>query len=58
MYRSWGTPLLPEYPGAVFIVRVAASRIFLNCPRCIHKMKLVEHSVYSPRPGHVPPVPA
>jgi len=51
-------PLLAEFPGAVFIVRVAATRIFPNCPRYIHKMQLVEHSVYAPRPGHVPPVPA
>jgi len=51
-------PLLAEFPGAVFIVRVTATRIFPNCPRYIHKMKLVEHSVYAPRPGHTPPVPA
>ena len=50
-------PLLAEYPGAVFIVRVTATRIFPNCPRYIHKMKLVEHSVYSPRPDYTPPVP-
>jgi predicted pyridoxine 5'-phosphate oxidase superfamily flavin-nucleotide-binding protein len=51
-------PLLPEFPGAVFIVRVTATRIFPNCPRYIHKMSLVEHSVYAPRPDYVPPVPA
>jgi uncharacterized protein len=51
-------PLLAEYPGAVFIIRVTATRIFPNCPRYIHKMKLVEHSVYAPRPDYSPPVPA
>jgi len=51
-------PLRAECPGAVFIVRVTADRIFPNCPRYIHKMQLVEHSVYAPRPEHVPPVPA
>jgi len=51
-------PLLAEYPGAVFIVRVTAARIFPNCPRYIHKMKLVEHSAYAPRPDYSPPVPA
>ena len=51
-------PLLGELPGAVFVVRIHAERIFPNCPRYIHKMQLVEHSVYAPRPGHVPPVPA
>jgi predicted pyridoxine 5'-phosphate oxidase superfamily flavin-nucleotide-binding protein len=47
-----------QFPGSVFIVRVAATRIFPNCPRYIHKMELVEHSVYAPRPDYIPPVPA
>jgi predicted pyridoxine 5'-phosphate oxidase superfamily flavin-nucleotide-binding protein len=51
-------PLLSEFPGAVFIVRVTADKIFPNCPRYIHRMQLVEHSAYAPRPGYVPPVPA
>jgi predicted pyridoxine 5'-phosphate oxidase superfamily flavin-nucleotide-binding protein len=51
-------PLRAEFPGSVFIVRVAAELIFPNCPRYIHKMKLVEHSVYAPRPDYAPPVPA
>jgi predicted pyridoxine 5'-phosphate oxidase superfamily flavin-nucleotide-binding protein len=51
-------PLLSEYPGAESIVRVQAERIFPNCPRYIHKMALVEYSVYAPREGHTPPVPA
>jgi uncharacterized protein len=51
-------PLLAEIPGAVFIVRLTAERIFPNCPRYIHKMQLVEESVYAPRPDYIPPVPA
>jgi hypothetical protein len=51
-------PLLGEFPGAVFLIRVSAERIFPNCPRYIHRMQLVEESVYSPRPDYVPPVPA
>lgn len=51
-------PLRNEFPGSVLIVRVAATHIFPNCPRYIHKMKLVEHSVYAPRPDYTPPVPA
>ena len=51
-------PLLDEFPGAVFIVRIHAERIFPNCPRYIHKMQMVEHSKYAPRPDYVPPVPA
>jgi len=51
-------PLRTEFPGAVFIVRVTAAKIFPNCPRYIHKMQLVEHSVYVPQPDYTPPVPA
>jgi uncharacterized protein len=38
-------------------VRVRAERIFPNCPRYIHRMKLVQHSVYAPQPDHEPPEP-
>lgn len=55
---SENDPLRSEYPGSVFIVRVTAERIFPNCPRYLHKMQLIEHSVYAPRPEYVPPVPA
>lgn len=51
-------PLLGEFPGAVFVVRLTAQRIFPNCPRYIHKMQLVEESVYAPKPDYSPPVPA
>jgi predicted pyridoxine 5'-phosphate oxidase superfamily flavin-nucleotide-binding protein len=50
-------PLLGEFPGAQFLVRVRVEQIFRNCPRYIPKMKLVEESVYAPRPDYVPPVP-
>jgi uncharacterized protein len=51
-------PLRSEYPGSVFIVRIAVTLIFPNCPRYLHKMQLVEHSAYAPRPDYAPPVPA
>lgn len=51
-------PLRAEYPGSVFIIRVTADSIFPACPRYIHKMQLVELSVYAPRPDYTPPVPA
>jgi uncharacterized protein len=51
-------PLLAGFPGAVFMIRVTATKIFPNCPRYIHRMQLVEYSTYTPRPDHVPPVPA
>ena len=49
--------LLAGFDGAQLVVRVRVERIFPNCPRYIHRMQLVEHSVYAPRPGHVPPTP-
>jgi predicted pyridoxine 5'-phosphate oxidase superfamily flavin-nucleotide-binding protein len=55
---SHGDPLLADFPGAVFLIRVVAQRIFPNCPRYIHKMQLVEESAYAPRPEYTPPVPA
>jgi hypothetical protein len=51
-------PALRALPGAVFVVRVTAERIFPNCPRYIHKMQMVEESVHAPRPDYTPPVPA
>jgi len=50
-------PLLPQWDGAQLLIRVRAERIFPNCPRYIHQMKLVEHSVFAPRTDHKPPVP-
>ncbi len=42
-------PLLGEFPGAQFITRVRAAQVFPNCPRYIHRMQLVERSVFVPR---------
>ena len=41
-------PLMSEYPEAQFIVRVRTEQIFPNCPRYIHKMQLIERSVFVP----------
>jgi predicted pyridoxine 5'-phosphate oxidase superfamily flavin-nucleotide-binding protein len=51
-------PMRADFPGAVFVIRVTADRIFPNCPRYLHRMQLVEPSVYAPRPAYTPPVPA
>jgi len=50
-------PLMSEFPGAQMIIRVTAERIFPNFPRYIHKMQMLEHSVFAPEAGHTPPVP-
>ncbi len=50
-------PLLSEYPDTQLLVRIQADYIFPNCPRYIHKMRLVEHSVHVPRLEYTTPVP-
>ena len=50
-------PLRAAYPGAQLVVRVHATQVFPNCPRYIHRMKLVERSRFVPRADAEPPVP-
>lgn len=50
-------PLRSEFEGAQMVVRVQAEAIFPNCPRYIHKMQVLEHSVYAPQQGQTPPTP-
>ena len=50
-------PLMDEYPEAQFIVRVRAREVFPNCPRYIHKYRLVERSTFVPRTACKTPVP-
>ncbi len=40
--------LMARFPGAQFVVRVAVSAIFQNCPRYVHRMKKVADSRYVP----------
>jgi predicted pyridoxine 5'-phosphate oxidase superfamily flavin-nucleotide-binding protein len=51
-------PLMATTVGAQSIVRVTARAIFPNCPRYIPTMKLVEPSIYTPKPGEAPVEPA
>ncbi len=51
-------PLLREFPEAQFIVRVAVTQVFPNCPRYIHRYALVERSTYVPHANCATPVPA
>jgi len=55
LYRD--DPLMREYPEAQFIVRVRAREVFANCPRYIHKMKLVQRSRFVPKQACSTPVP-
>jgi uncharacterized protein len=49
--------LMDSYPEAQFIVRVRAREVFPNCPRYIHKYRLVERSRFVPEAGCSTPVP-
>lgn len=49
--------LMDRYPGAQMIVRVHVESVFSNCPRYIHKMQLVEESVFVPKAEEAQPVP-
>jgi uncharacterized protein len=49
--------LATSWPGAQFVVRVAATQVFPNCPRYIHRMALVERSRFVPHEQRPVPVP-
>jgi uncharacterized protein len=49
--------LMADYPEAQFVVRVAVTEIFLNCPRYIPKLKRVADSPFVPRAGRETPFP-
>lgn len=49
--------LMDRYPGAQMIVRVRIESVFSNCPRYIHKMQLVEESVFVPKEDEAQRVP-
>jgi predicted pyridoxine 5'-phosphate oxidase superfamily flavin-nucleotide-binding protein len=51
-------PLMPAYPEAQFVVRVAIREVFPNCPRYIHRYRKVETSAFVPREGCETPVPS
>ena len=48
----------PRLPGAQFVVVVSIREVFPNCPRYIHKMRLMERSQFVPRAAVATPVPA
>lgn len=48
-------PLLSEFKEAELIVRVTLSKLWVNCPRYIHKMQQTEQSHYVPEAGRETP---
>jgi hypothetical protein len=49
--------LLDHYPQSQFVVQVRAGEVFPNCPRYIHKYRLVERSRFVPKVSCPMPVP-
>ena len=49
---------MAEFPEAQFIVSVRAREVFPNCPRYIHRYKLVARSRFVPQAACETPVPA
>lgn len=50
-------PLLAQFVGAQFVVRMSVREVFGNCPRYLHKYQLVERSAFVPRQGTPAPIP-
>ena len=50
-------PLLAEYPGAKYIIRIRVRNLFINCPRYIHHYQKVEDSEYLPKADCEAPTP-
>lgn len=50
-------PLVADYPGAQFVVRVRPREVFANCRRYVHRYALVERSPFVPAEDGQAPVP-
>jgi hypothetical protein len=50
-------PLLAEYTEAKYLIMVKVSKIWVNCPRYIHKYVKLDQSKYVPEPCKVTPIP-
>ena len=50
-------PLVSDLPGAQLVVRVTVDRIFDNCPRYLHDIRIEGFSRYVPEAGKPVPIP-
>jgi predicted pyridoxine 5'-phosphate oxidase superfamily flavin-nucleotide-binding protein len=50
-------PLLPTWPEALLVVRVAVRVVYPNCPRYVHRYQLVRRSRFVPQEDCLTPVP-
>ncbi len=44
-------PLMAEYAEAKYLVRVTVTKVWVNCPRYIHRYRKVSQSKYVPQPA-------
>lgn len=51
-------PLMARYTEAKYLVRVDVAKIWVNCPRYIHKYQKVAQNKYVPTPGKETPLAA
>jgi len=49
--------LMAEYTEAKYLIMVTVTKIWVNCPRYIHKYKKIDQSKYVPEPCKVTPIP-
>jgi len=49
--------LLAEYTEAKYLIMIKVTKIWVNCPRYIHKYKKIDQSKYVPEPCKVTPIP-
>jgi len=50
-------PLMAEYTEAKYLIMVTVTKIWVNCPRYIHKYQKIDQSKYVPEPCKVTPIP-
>ncbi|MDP2152769.1 MAG: pyridoxamine 5'-phosphate oxidase family protein [Methylotenera sp.] len=49
--------LMAEYTEAKYLIMVSVTKIWVNCPRYIHKYQKIDQSKYVPEPCKVTPIP-
>lgn len=49
--------LMAEYTEAKYLIMIKVTKIWVNCPRYIHKYKKIDQSKYVPEPCKVTPIP-
>ena len=51
-------PLMEEYSEAKYLIFIDVTKVWVNCPRYIHKYKKINESKYVPEARKTTPIPA